>query len=146
MKHSLVTLSILLTFFCSIAQSDRETEIRRLDSAQKEAYFKHDTIALFKFFAPDVIVHGPSNRIETLEDLLVRIRRGGSDREYYDRVIEKVTFYENIAVVMGNETTKPTGIADNAGKKVKRRFTNVWMKSKKSWQMVARQSTIISVE
>ncbi len=76
---------------------------------------------------------------------MVRIRRGGSDRECYERVIEKVTFYENIAVVMGNETTKPTGIADNAGKIVKRRFTNVWMKRKKSWQLVARQSTIISI-
>ena len=146
MKNLIFTLSCIVIFFHANAQSKEEIEIRKLDSAQKEAYFKHDTLALFKFFSPNVIVHGPSNRIETLEELLVRIRAGGSDRQTYDRVVEKVTFADNVAIVMGNETTKPTGIAANAGKTVKRRFTNIWMKKKDSWQMIARQSTIISVE
>ncbi len=146
MKNSISTLLHLFIFFCTQAQNPAEIEIRKLDNAQKEAYFKKDTMTLFKLFSPNVIVHGPSNKIETLEDLLVRIRRGGSNREYYERIVEKVTFADNIAIVMGNETTKPTGIADNAGKTVKRRFTNIWMKNEKSWQLVARQSTIISVE
>ncbi len=146
MKRIIFTLVPLFIFFCTHAQSAAEIEIRKLDSAQKEAYFKKDTLTLFKLFSPNVIVHGPSNKIETLEDLLVRIRSGGSNREYYDRIIEKVTFADNIAIVMGNETTKPTGIAANAGKTVKRRFTNIWMKNKESWQLIARQSTIISVE
>jgi hypothetical protein len=146
MKKSIFTLSSLFIFFCTYAQNNPETEIRKLDSAQKEAYFKKDTLALFKFFSPGVMVNGPSNKVETLQDLLVRIRKGGSDREYYERIIEKIKIVDNIAIVMGNETTKPIGIAVNAGKTVKRRFTNIWMKNEKSWQLVARQSTIISVE
>ena len=66
--------------------------------------------------------------------------------DYYDRIIEKVIFANNTAIVMGNETIKPSGIAVNAGKTVKRRFTNIWIQNKKSWQLIARQSTIISIE
>lgn len=146
MKNLIFALLSLFIFIYTHGQTPEEIEIRKLDSTQKEAYFKKDTLALFKLFSPNVVVHGPSNKIENLEDLLVRIRRGGSNREYYERIVEKVTFADNIAIVMGNETTKPTGIADNAGKIVKRRFTNIWMKNEKGWQLVARQSTIISVE
>lgn len=146
MKKIIITSLISLTLSFVYAQNTAEKEIRELEIAQKEAYFKKDTLALFKLFSPSVIVHGPSNKIETLEDLLVRIRKGGSDREMYERIIEKITFADNIAIVMGSETIKPTGIAANAGKTVKRRYTNIWMKNKTSWQLVARQSTIISIE
>lgn len=146
MKRLIITSFTFLILSCVQAQNAAEEEIRKLDNDQKEAYFKKDTLTLFKLFSPGVIVHGPSNKIETLEDLLVRIRKGGSNREYYERIIEKITFADNIAIVMGNETIKPTGIATNAGKTVKRRFTNIWMKNEKSWRLVARQSTIISVE
>jgi len=146
MKQLALTSLTILIFFCTHAQNAAEAEIRKLENAQKEAYFKKDTLTLFKLFSPDVVVHGPSNKIERLEDLLVRIRKGGSNRELYERVIEKITFADNVAIVMGHETIKPTGIAANAGKTVKRRYTNIWMKNGKGWQLVARQSTIISVE
>jgi hypothetical protein len=146
MKKLTVTLFTLLIFFYTHAQNAEEAEIRKLENDQKEAYFKKDTLTLFKLFSPSVIVHGPSNKIETLEDLLVRIRKGGSNRELYERIIEKITFADNIAIVMGNETIMPTGIATNAGKTVKRRYTNIWMKNNRNWQLVARQSTIISIE
>ena len=146
MKKIIATSFSLLAFLYVYAQSPVEAEIRKLENEQKEAYFKKDTLALFKLFSAGVIVNGPSNKVETLQDLLVRIRKGGSDRESYERIIEKITFTGNIAIVMGNETIKPTGIATNAGKTVKRRYTNIWMKDKESWQLVARQSTIISIE
>jgi hypothetical protein len=47
---------------------------------------------------------------------------------------------------MGGETIRPQGKQVNAGKTVTRRFTNVWMSSKNSWSIVARQATIIKVE
>jgi hypothetical protein len=46
---------------------------------------------------------------------------------------------------MGLETLIPRGEAKNAGKTVKRRFTNIWMKQNEVWKMTARQATIISV-
>jgi hypothetical protein len=146
MKKLISSLLSLLIFFCTYAQNVAENKIRKLDNEQKEAYFRRDTATLLKLFSPHVIINGFSNKFETLQDVLSRIRQEGNNMDYYDRVIEKVIFAHNTAIVMGNETIKPGGISVNAGKTVKRRFTNIWIPNKKSWQLVARQSTIISIE
>ncbi|MDQ3683465.1 MAG: nuclear transport factor 2 family protein [Bacteroidota bacterium] len=146
MKKSIIILSSLFIFFCTHAQNAAETEILKLENDQKEAYLKKDTATLIKLYSAGFVVNSPSNKVETFQDLLFRMRKGERDREAYERIIEKITFANDIAIVMGNETIKPTGIATNAGKTVKRRYTNIWMRNEKSWQLVARQSTIISVE
>jgi hypothetical protein len=46
---------------------------------------------------------------------------------------------------MGTETPMPQGTSENAGKTLKRRFTNIWMKENNVWKLTARQSTLISV-
>jgi hypothetical protein len=101
---------------------------------------------LFKLFAPNFVVNAPTNKVTTLQDLKLLIRKGEVDMEVFDRVTEMVKFNNNIAIAMGNETLHPTGKMPNAGKTVKRRYTNIWMKNKNNWQLVARQATIISVE
>ena len=146
MKKLISSLVSLLIFFCTYTQNVAENKIRKLDNEQKEAYFRRDTATLLKLFSPHVIINGFSNKFETLQDVLSRIRQEGNNMDYYDRIIEKVIFAHNTAIVMGNETIKPSGIAVNAGKTVKRRFTNIWIPNKKSWQLVARQSTIFSIE
>jgi hypothetical protein len=146
MKKLISSLLSLLIFFCTYAQNVAENKIRKLDNEQKEAYFRRDTATLLKLFSPHVIINGFSNKFETLQDVLSRITQEGNNMEYYERIIEKVIFANNTAIVMGNETIKPSGSAVNSGKTVKRRFTNIWIPNKKSWQLVARQSTIISVE
>lgn len=146
MKKLISALLSLLIFFCTYAQNVAENTIRKLDNEQKEAYFRRDTATLLKLLSPHVIINGFANKFETLQDVLSRIGQEGNDMDYYDRIIEKVIFAHNTAIVMGNETIKPSGIAVNAGKTVKRRFTNIWIPNKKSWQLIARQSTIISIE
>jgi hypothetical protein len=146
MKKLIASVLSLLVFFGTYAQNDAESKIRKLDNEQKEAYFRRDTAALSKLMSPHLIINGFSNKYETLQDVLSRIRQEGNNIDYYDRVIEKIIFANNTAIVMGNETIKPGGTAVNAGKTVKRRFTNIWIPNKKSWQLVARQSTIISIE
>jgi hypothetical protein len=146
MKKLISSLLSFLIFFCTYAQNVAENKIRKLDNEQKEDYFRRDTAALLKLFSSHVIINGFSNKFETLQDVLSRIRQEGNNIDYYDRVIEKVIFAHNTAIVMGNETIKPGGTAVNAGKTVKRRFTNIWIPNKKSWQLVARQSTIVSIE
>ena len=73
------------------------------------------------------------------------MRLGYVDLDSFERYIEKITFINNIAVVMGYDVVYPSGKMPDAGKKVKRRYTNIWMKSNSTWQLVARQATIISV-
>lgn len=146
MKKIIVTSTTLLLFVFAIAQSSEDTEIRKLEDAQREAFLKKDTTALYKIFSPDFVVNAPTNKITTLQQLKYLIRSGEVDMEVFERVTEKVSFINNIAVAMGNETLHPTGKMPNAGKTVKRRYTNIWMKNKTGWQLVARQATIISVE
>ncbi len=146
MKKLIITLSSIFIFLSTHAQSTAETEIRKLEDAQREAFLKKDTATLFKLFAPNFVVNAPTNKVTTLQDLKLLIRKGEVDMEVFDRVTEMVKFNNNIAIAMGNETLHPTGKMPNAGKTVKRRYTNIWMKNKNNWQLVARQATIISVE
>ena len=145
MKKLIYTFAALLVFFCVGAQ-DPETEIRKLEEEAKEAIFKKDTVAFSKLYAPGFVVNSPANKVETFQDVLVRMRSGGIDRSTFEKNIERITFADNIAIVMGNEIVVPKGRAANAGMTTKRRYTNIWAKTKDSWQLVARQSTIISME
>ena len=146
MKNVFATILFLLLLCNAFAQNAPEAEIRKLEAAQREAFLTKDTVTLYRIFSPDFVVNAPTNRVTTLQDLKTLIRNGNVDMEAFERITEKVTFIDNIAVAMGNETLRPTGNMPNAGKIVKRRYTNIWMKRNNSWQLVARQSTIISVE
>ena len=146
MKKLIVTLSALLIFLCTYAQSSAETEIRKLEKSQSEAFLNKDFATLEEIYAKDLVNNSPSNKVVVRDSIFIFIKLGIIDCSYYERIIEKINFIENIAVSMGYEIVKPSGTARNAGKTVKRRYTNIWMKNKKSWQLVARQSTIISVE
>lgn len=146
MKNFTLLLSSLLFSVCTYSQSAEETEIRKLENAQREAFLKKDTTTLYKIFSPDFVVHAPTNKVTSLQKLKELIRSGEVDMAAFERVTEKVTFNNNIAIAMGHETLNPTGKMPNVGKTVKRRYTNIWMKTNESWQLVARQSTIISVE
>ena len=74
------------------------------------------------------------------------LRTGKLNYLSFERTIEKVTFNDNLAIVMGEEKIKPQGQQDNAGKLVTRRFTNIWKYENNSWSIIARQATIIRVE
>ncbi len=76
---------------------------------------------------------------------MVLMKNGQVDLDSFKRFIDKITFTENIAIVMGYDIVHPAGKMPNAGKTVKRRYTNIWMKNKKTWLLVARQATIISI-
>ncbi len=129
----------------AVAQQKNETEIRNLEKMEAEAILKSDTIALYKLLSSQIVVHNPENSIVTFDKIMERIKSGKIDYSAFERIIEKITFVENIAIVMGKETITPKGVTTNAGKDVTRSFTNIWMKDKISWRLTARQATIISV-
>jgi uncharacterized protein (TIGR02246 family) len=139
------TCLAMFFFATTYAQTTAEIEIRNLEDAQRQAFLKKDTATLFKLFSPDFVVNAPTNKITTLQELMQLMRQGAVDMEVFERITERVTFNNNIAIAMGNETLHPTGQMPNAGRTVKRRYTNIWMKTDGGWQLVARQSSIISV-
>jgi hypothetical protein len=141
----MMTILLGLTYNVSVAQQDKETEIRKLENMEGDAFVKKDTITLFKLFSPELLVNSPSNRVATLQDIKTLIRSGKIDVVSVEKIIEKIRFVQNIAIVMGHDIVKPQGGMQNAGKTVTRRYTDIWMKDETGWRLTARQATNISV-
>ncbi|GAB2522881.1 nuclear transport factor 2 family protein [Spirosoma aerophilum] len=142
-----VLFSVVLTAHSTVAQQTREAEIRRLENTEREAVLKSDSATLYnKLWSPDMVIHTPANRVGTVEGTKMQLRTRKLNYLSFERAIEKITFNDNLAIVMGEETIKPQGQQDNAGKLVTRRFTNVWKYEHNSWSIIARQATIIRIE
>jgi hypothetical protein len=147
MKKILI-LSVIIVFLCLrnfvlLAQENDETEIRKLEKLEGDAFVKKDTLTLFKLFSPDLVVNTPLNRVATLEDIKRLIRSGKIDISSSEKIIEKISFINDMAVVMGHDIIKPEGAMENAGRTLTRRFTDVWIKDKTGWQLTIRQATNI---
>lgn len=93
-----------------------------------------------------MVIHNPANTVMTVEGTKMLFRAGKLNYVWFERTIEKITFNDNLAIVMGEEKLKPQGLSSNVGKLVTRRFTNIWKFSNNSWNIIARQATIIKVE
>ena len=148
MKHLLI-LSIMLVIDLptALSQDSREDEIRHLENLERVSVLKFDSATLFgKIWSPKMVVNTPANVVGTVEGTKAQLRSGNLNYLSFERNIEKITFNDNVAIVMGGEKIKPQGKQMNAGKLVSRRFTNVWMYSNNSWSIIARQATIIKVE
>ena len=151
-SFTLLLLVIISTINIVFAQKKnvqdlRQAEIRRLENVEKDAVMRGDSAVLFNnLWSPEMIVNTPANRIGTVEGTKMQLRSGKLKYLSFDRNIEKITFNDNLAIVMGEEKIKPQGDQDNAGKLVTRRFTNVWKYKNKVWSIIARQATIIKIE
>ncbi len=146
---SFLITSLFLTCISNslIAQDQREAEIRRLENIERESVLKGDSAVLFdKMWSPNMIVNTPANVVGTVEGTKAQLRSGNLNYLSFERDIEKITFNDNIAIVMGGERIKPQGHQVNAGKTVSRRFTNIWLYKNNRWTIIARQATIIKVE
>jgi hypothetical protein len=138
----------LSTFIITKAQTDpREAEIRRFENIEREATMRGDSALLFgKIWSNEMVINNPANLVGTVEGSKMQLRTGNLAYLSFIRNIEKITFNDNIAMVMGEEITKPHGHQIHAGKTVTRRFTNIWKNTNNQWQMIGRQATIIKVE
>jgi hypothetical protein len=151
MKQTIHASTLALLFAIIVhsayAQDPREAEIRRMEQLEREAVMKGDSISLFdKLWTPGMVINTPANVVGNVQGTKAMFRTGGLNYLSFERNIEKVTFNDNIAIVMGSEVIKPQGTQLNAGKTVTRRFTNVWKYANNSWSIIARQATIIKVE
>jgi len=151
MKHLFTILISSACLTCgsnnALAQDTRETEIRRMENLERESVLKGDSVALFdKIWSPKMRVNSTANIVGTVEGTKAHLRSGDLNYLSFERNIEKITFNDNVAVVMGGEIIKPQGHQVNAGKTVSRRFTHVWLYKNNQWSLIARQATIIKIE
>ena len=135
------TLVSTLTF----GQSDDEMEIRELEKHWTELLDKGDTTSLLQIWSKNYVVNNPNGKIVTPKDI-VALMKSGHRFPAVKRIIEKITFNQDIAVVMGKELQQPANMTTNHKEWIPRRFTNVWIKSKNGWQLAARQSAKVIAE
>jgi ketosteroid isomerase-like protein len=116
-------------------------QIRRLDLAHAEAILKGDKGALDQLLPDDHTVNHPTNRIvQEKAELLKLIDAGIVRYTRFERRPEAFLFYKNVVVVMGDETVVPAAGAPNAGKVLRRRYTNVWMLQAGKWLLAFRHA------
>ena len=126
----------------SAKQTDAlEQQIRKLDMAQADAVLRGDIVALDKLWAKDFTVNSPFNVVSPSSTN--RVRTGTMTFSSFVREVEQVLMHGKTVIVMGRETIVPSGTSPDAGKTLHRRFTNIWMKKKGQWRMVARHANII---
>ncbi len=140
----IITLHVLISNF-SLAQESDETVIRRLENEEREAILKGDTMKLSQLMSFKIVVQNPENAIVGFKQIIDRVKTGKINYASFERLIEKVTLFNNTSIVMGQEVLIPQGSTQNTGKTITRRFTNVWMKEKNTWKLTARQATIVSI-
>ena len=139
-SFNLVLISFLLITTLAFAQSKDEIEIRRLEKHWTELLNKGDTNSLLKIWSKDYVVNNPNGKIVTPNEILA-LMKSGHKFPKVERIIEKITFNQNVAIVMGKELQQPENLTTNHEEWIPRRFTNIWIKTESGWQLAARQSS-----
>ena len=112
-----------------------------------EAFAAQDVEAVAALCAKDLVVNTPANRVARLEAVLGFFKAGRMNYESAEETIEAVDARGDQVVIMGVEVVTPRDTAANAGKTVRRRFTDVWRREPHGrWRLTIRQATITSVE
>lgn len=144
-KESFLLLFLFLTTSFLFGQSKDEMEIRRLEKYWTELLDKGDTASLLEIWSPDYVVNNTKGKIVTPKEIIA-LMNSGHKFPAVERIIEKITFNDNIAVVMGKELQQPPNMTVDQKEWIPRRFTNVWIATENGWRLAARQSSTIVVE
>lgn len=128
-----------LLSLASMAQKSIDKEIRNLEQREVTAFLNQDYKTLDKLWDSNLTVNSAKNIIEHNAQEIKNLLKAGLIRNAeMERNIEEVLIYENMVITMGNEVIKSM-----EGKIVRRRFTNIWLKSRKGWKFTASQHSII---
>jgi ketosteroid isomerase-like protein len=123
-----------------------EEEFRDLEEKERRAVLAGDAVAIGSFWAPELLVNGPHNRLLVgIDSTLDMVRSGTIDFERFDRVVERVEIDGDIAVSMGSETIVQRR-GPQAGQLINRRYTNVWRHSKGGWRLRFRHANVVPTQ
>lgn len=137
----LLLSTILLLFISTVVaaqQSDRLEEKDKIIQLEKKWTIlldNKDTTALREIFTKDYVVNNAMGRVVGVKDIF-RLLKNGHIFPRVERNIERITFNNNLAIVIGGEIEYGP---NNAQKN--RRFTNVWIEINDTWKLAARQAT-----
>jgi ketosteroid isomerase-like protein len=123
-----------------------EKEIRGLEKEAAKAILEKNEAAITRFFTADSVTNDPRGTLTRGYSGIIDAMRTGLIHYYsFERAVESVQVFGTTAVTMGNEIVVVKDASGRPGDTVKRRFTNVWMRTGPSWQIVARHANVVSV-
>ena len=143
---ALLTMIMITAPLVTAQHKDRrvEAEIRKVNAAEVEGLLRNDIRALGHIWSNDLVVTNPLNKFVNKQEVLKLIESGTLAFASYERHIEYVHLYRNVAVVAGSESVIWAGKMPNAGKTSLLRFTGIWARQNGRWQQVARHANIVT--
>jgi hypothetical protein len=131
--------------------ADQEAQIRKtveaIDDEEAAGVLKGDPEAQTRFWAADITVNAPSNRVVRHDQILGLMKQHtGLQYSSFERHREAIIIRAKCAVTMGYEIVVPKGQVPDSGKTINRRYTNTYYLEDGGWRIIARQATNVSVK
>jgi hypothetical protein len=120
-----------------------EASLRAASANEVRDFLKADTQGLAGLWAETLVVTNPLNQLVTKPQVLKMVASGILRFTSYERTIEYVHTYGDVAVVAGAETVLWAGSMPLAGKTSHLRYTAVWRRSGGKWLEVARHANVV---
>ena len=98
-------------------------------------------------YSTTFVANTPGNAVVTGEQMLANFARGAVSYTSVEQRLDYAGSHgPDIVVLMGEEIVVPGAGAPNAGKRIHRRFTDVFRKENGEWRHDLRHANVISVE
>jgi ketosteroid isomerase-like protein len=121
--------------------NDAKSVIRELENRRYQAMYEADIPKLEELFADSLVYTHSTGAADSKASYLDGIRAKKWVYRRIERPIEDIQVHGDCAVVTGQ--VRIDLVVQGTQKILSSRYTNVWVKGKKGWQMVAWQSTPI---
>jgi len=119
--------------------ADSKETIRLLESKRYRAMCEADAKTLDELLADSLVYTHSYGGADSKASYLDGIRSKKWQYQAVERPIEDIQVHGDCAVVTGQVRIEL--LSSGQSKKLNSRFTNVWVKGRQGWQMVAWQST-----
>ena len=121
--------------------ADLKQTIRELEDRRFRAMIDCDAAALEQLLADAMLYTHSSSATDTKASYLAGIRGGKWKYKKIERPEENIALHGDTAVVTGKVRIEV--LVDGSAKTLNSRYSDVWVKGAKGWQMVVWQSTPI---
>jgi hypothetical protein len=122
-------------------QGSREREVESAENRRFEAMLRSDVEALGRLLADDLIYTHSNGIVDTKARYLESLKSGDLKYISIEREDVKLRVYGNTAVITGRGLFKARSRGQELNSRL--RFTDVWVRNRGAWRMVAWQSTRI---
>jgi len=121
--------------------ADLKQTIRQLEDRRFRAMVEADAAALEELLADSMIYTHSSATTDGKASYIAGVRSKKWQYRKIERPVEEIQVYGDTAVVTGQ--VRIDIVVEGQAKNMNSRYTDVWVKGAKGWQMVAWQSTPI---